>query len=304
MKKLFKNILILTVIASLGLMLSCNKDEETFDAPLLTIESTQLDSEFSFEGTPGEPLSYTVVVTADAGFNTLYKDGAVEASKASGTTPTSFQHPVSYEIPDEVGTYTTEYYAVDEAGQESNRVTVTVVVTSPAARSYSTVLLTPPLDTKDSETFYSTNTGSKYTMNQVNNSGDPLSADIDFGYFYGSNTGATLSDPASYPFAYGQSNWGTLNSTTFRRTSLTASDFLEVVTWADLDAKFEAATAADGDPGIEAELAKGEVLAFQTDADKTGGAKRGLVLVVDYSGEATSNGKIELDILVQETATQ
>ena len=307
MKNLLRKLTMLTAVATLGFLFSCNKDEETFDAPVISVESSQLDETNTFEGEPGAALSYTINITAEAGFVTLYANDAVADEKDPGTTPTTWSYPSSDQLPDDEGTYTIEYYAIDEEGQESNHITITIIVTSSEARSYSAVLLTPPLgettEEKTSETFFSTNTGLTYSMNEVLTTQDPISADIDFGYFYGENDGATLSDPASYPFAYGQANWGTRNSTTFRRTSLTSADLTEVTSWADIDAEFEGATAADGDAGIESQLAIGEVLAFETDSDKAGGAKRGLILVVSYSGEGTSIGKIELDILVQEEAS-
>ncbi len=139
-------------------------------------------------------------------------------------------------------------------------------------------------------------------MNEVNNTSDPISADIDFGYFYGSTDGATLSDPDSYPFAYGQAAWGTRNSTTFRRTSLTSSAFAEVTNFAAIEAAYEAATAADTDPGIESGLVQGEVLAFATDADKTGGSKKGLILINSIVAGDGEDGQINIEVIVQEDA--
>ncbi len=311
MKKFIKNLSLLAVVASLGFMMSCNEDEETPDVPIVSVTPNDL-LDGTTEVEAGGTISFVIDVDAPGGFNTLngdfFADGTLVKDTVIGKTPgtspleyTSGQFRFEYDNDDVGVLFTYVFQAVDETGQFSNEITISVEVTSPEARSYSTVLLIPPLDTKDSETFFSTSTGLNYTMNQVNNSTEPLSANIDFGYFYGQNTGATLASPADYPFEYGQANWGVRNSTTFRRTSLTA--LTEVVTWADIDAAFEAATDPDSDPGIEAELQIGEILAFETDADKTGGAKRGLILIVDYSGEGTNLGKIELDILVQEEAT-
>ncbi len=317
MKKFIKNLTYIAVVASLGFMMSCNEDEETPDVPIVSFESSVLDETGSAELEPGDVLSFIIEVNAPGGFNTLngtfFKDGTefqdTVISKTPGTSPLDYtSDQFNFEMGNEdVGSvFAIEFQAVDEEGQLSNKLILTVEVTSPAARSYSTVLLTPPLgdtkETKTSETFFSTNTGETYSMNEVLTTTEPVSGEIDFGYFYGQNTGATLSDPESYPFAYGQADWGTRNSTTFRRTSLTA--LTEIATWADIDAAFDAAEDPDADPGIEAELAIGEILAFETDGDKAGGAKRGLILIVDYSGEGTSEGVIQLDIVVQEEATE
>ena len=328
MKNIFKKLMMLTAIATLGFLYSCNNDDEepAPDAPVLEFSAeTVVTGETLISGgevAAGDTVRLTISVTAAAGFNTLRISGDYvgEATRTdlnvdAGTTSVeniSFTLPTSES--DEGATRNITITAVDDSdGTTEEMFSFDVgAPLSPEARVYTTVLLAAPLQdidgstaSKTSMTFFSTNTGDRYSMAQVLQSSDPLSADIDFGYFYGSgdsNTGATLTDPDSYPFAYGQEDWGTRNSTTFRRTDLDASAFAEVVTYADIDEEFDAADPADSDAGIESGLAAGEVLAFETDSDKLGGSKRGLILVNSITGTDGEDGEISLEILVQEEA--
>lgn len=324
MKKMkMKLIPVIGLLAALTFITSCGKDDEpVVDAPSVSVDAT-VDGEILANGgdvTVGSAVSLAITVNAPGGVNgltvtqgtqvTSYNRSELnaESGDTSGELVLNISAPTEADID---GTASFEFEAVDDLGQTSSVLTFSytiIAAPSPDARSYTTVLLAAPQDdsgAKTSLTFFSTNTGERYSMDQVNDSSDPLSADIDFGYFYGSGSGgteATLSDPDSYPFAYGQAAWGTRNSTTFRRTSLNASAFAEVTTWADIDDAYEAATEADSDPGIESVLVQGEVLAFATDGSKDGGSKRGLILVNSIVGEAGSDGEISLEILVQEEA--
>ena len=283
---------------------SCGDEEEPLpDAPIVELTAAS-------EVEEGEDIELTVAITAAGGFDrfSISGDGtfikeysATEIGVTAGTV-----EPIStvVTITTDAAAGTSIEFSIEVV--DSNNLTakdvVTVDIVSPAARTYTAILLAAPLGTKDSDTFFSTNTGLVYSMNDINNTSDPLSANIDFGYFYGASTGATLSDPASYPFAYGQSAWGTLNSTTFRRTDLDASAFAEVTNFAAIEAAFEAATAADSDPGIESGLVAGEVLAFATDADKDGGSKKGLILVNSIVAGDGETGQISIEVIIQEDA--
>lgn len=325
MKSLFKNLLLLTTIFSLAFLFSCG-DEDPEDEVLPTGPSISVDTKVNgtaatspIEAQPGDEITFDVSITSEGGFNVYRIHTSVDEGSPStteltridldldaGATAVTDSRAVEIEEAHVGSTLTFEFEVVDDANQTSTT-TVVVEVTSPEARSYTAVLLAAPIGAetaeKTSETFFSTNTGLTYSMKEINESSDPLSANIDFGYFYGSGEGqteATLSDPESYPFAYGQAAWGTRNSTTFRRTSLDASAFAEVTDFSAIDAAFEAAEAADTDAGIESNLEVGEVLAFATDADKEGGSKKGLILVKSIVEGDGETGQIELEILVQE----
>ncbi|WP_340154016.1 hypothetical protein [uncultured Marivirga sp.] len=174
--------------------------------------------------------------------------------------------------------------------------------------NFSAILLAAPLQnaegttaSKTSQTFFSTNTGETYSMAQVNGSSQPLSADIDFGYFYGSGnnqTAATIASPANYPFEYGQNAWGTRNNTLIRATSVTESQFNEA-NLTLINESFEDGTAGNTDGRI-INLSEGDVLAFETDGSKSTGAKRGLLLIESITPGDGENGQIEFSIVMEE----
>ena len=299
-------------VATSLLLFSCGEEEPVLlDGPIVTVAAT-VDTDIlaaNGEVTAGETVSFSISVTAEGVFNTLRVKGDYTEtySRTPGTTPTTFSQVFEAETTeDQVGQIITlTFEAVDDQSiATSTDFSFTVI--SPEARVYSAILLAAPLEdgagTKASKTFFSTNTGDRYTMDEVNGTTDPISADIDFGYFYGTVKKATLSDPANYPFAYGQAAWGRRNATIFQRTDLTASQFNEIVTFADIADIFSQAKAADNDPGLEIDLVKGEVLAFTTDATKPDGkgGKRGFILIGDILGTSGSDGSIELTIIVEE----
>ncbi|MEQ9374434.1 MAG: hypothetical protein RIG68_04625 [Imperialibacter sp.] len=330
MKKLFRNLLFFSAIGSVAILASCGGDEEEPlpDGPSITV-AVSGDVEGSgeeFTAITGDEVTFAVSITAPGVFNTLnitpsidgvagtlvpYTRDDTEVTTNADNTTASINLSYEFDEEDEGKEISWTFEAVDDSDQKATK-TITVTASappSPEARAYSTVLLSAPIGAttaeKSSETFFSTSTGLTYSMKAVLESSDPISANIDFGYFYGASTFATLASPAAYPFAYGQAAWGTKNATTFRRTTLDDTAFGaegSVKTWADIDAAVEAATAADADPGIESGLEEGEVLAFVTASTKTGGSKKGLILVKSITGAAGSDGKIELEILVQEDA--
>ncbi len=74
---------------------------------------------------------------------------------------------------------------------------------------------------------------------------------------------------------------------------------MTITTFADIDAAFEGGTQPT-DASIVSGLAVGDVVAFETDADKDGGSKRGVIEVTSITPGDGVNGRIELEIIVQE----
>jgi len=189
-------------------------------------------------------------------------------------------------------------FDVDHDGAEFTAKTITVTTVSPPARSYSATLLYAPLGNNESKTFFSTNTGLTYSMSDVLGSSEVISDDIDFGYYYGSTDMASLSAPSDY-FIYDLCAWSVKNATQFAATSLSSTDFSEIVTFADIDAAYDGGTDAGK---IITELAEGDVIAFATDATKEGGSKKGVILIKTITGTDGEGDNIEIDVLVQEPA--
>lgn len=318
MKNLFNKLFLFALTGSFIFLYSCGEDEPepTTDAPSIdfsvtggTLNST-MDTVFvDFGGT----IDWTFNITAPGGFNTFRLSGAVTAeftrtdlgldAGATSATVSASTGPWN-----QVGNFTITATAVDDIGTgQTSTADVVVSVSGIPARSLSAQLLFVPDLAKTSETFYSTNLGEAWTLNEVNGTGNN-SINIDFGYFYGSSSLINIASPSDY-VAYDlvAENWGALNTTTFKDTDLSATDFAEVTTWAAIDAAFDAGTNPENTKNGD-ETTVGKVIAFETDADKTDGAKRGLILIsalVDdnENGEFDDVGDyVSIDIIVQEDA--
>lgn len=320
MKKRFNIIWSLCAIAGLGLLASCgDEDTETPapSAPTLTVSASggTMAGTGDITAVPGDVISFSWSAATPGGFNVLrvsglnpileedrndlgLETGAVSASGSFDVTVTE----------DLVGSVVTlDFLLVDDENlQDSETWTITVEAPpSPAARAYTTVLLYAPLGDSTGTSFFSTNSGEVYAPVAVTGTADPISSTIDFGYYYGVNDEASLASPQSYSqltnaiFSAQVAGWNVLNSTTFKSTTVTSEEFVGISTWADIDAAFDAGT---DEGGAITNLAVDNVIAFQTDSDKDGGAKRGVIIIKAITGTFNQNDNIEIEVLVQEDA--
>lgn len=252
-----------------------------------------------------ESETFTLTLTANGISDNIID---LNAFGVAGATEGSFTIE-GFQIPEQAANMTLNFLVKMEDNEgRTGEGTLDIVVEQSSLVNFSAILLAAPLQddngttsSKTSQTFFSTNTGETYSMAQINGSTQPLSANIDFGYFYGTGTaqsGATLASPANYPFEYGQSNWGVRNATKIRSTTATASQFNEA------NVSFISETFENGTPGSTPgriiNLAEGDVLAFETDASKESGAKRGLLLIEAIVGTDGENDRIEFSIVMEE----
>ncbi len=105
------------------------------------------------------------------------------------------------------------------------------------AETYEVVLLAAPLKdpdnvvgTRTSQTFFSADNGLTYSVEDVVSGASVTSAEIDFGYYYGTTNRASLASPAEYPreiydLTSTGANWNDVNATAFRPISLTVEGF-------------------------------------------------------------------------------
>lgn len=330
MKKLLKNLFFFSAVGSVAILASCGGDDEPVlpAQPSIEVEVTGLaDTDEPYEAVAGETATITVTVDVPGTFNVLYvrptvdgtagtqqqfaRGGAGVTANADNTEATVV---LTYEFDEEDidSEFEFEFEVVDDSDQTATTtLTITVVAPpSPDARIYTEKLLYAPLGDLSAEGFFSSNTGLVYSPADVISTTTAVSTHIDFGYYYGNSDKASLASPAAYAnlsnaaFSAQVANWSVLNATVLKTTTLTASAFTEVTTWADIDEVYEAST--DEGSGVKTDLQAGQVLAFETDEEKEGGAKRGLILVkeiVDGNSDGDyfdSTDYIELEILVQE----
>lgn len=310
LKLLFFNLLVCSFIFYLA---GCDTDDETPSpgAPIVTFDNENIDNG-TYTGVVGETMEVIINVQAPAGFNTLIIRKAVDGVEESDFTQrfprgqnieTTYEHLFTYELQeseiDSEVVFTIE--AVDEQGLTRGE-TLTLVTTGRPAVRYTSVLLFAPLDNQTSQTFFSTNTGDTYSMNDVLNSAENVSTHVDFGYFYGQTREATLASPAAYPLPeYGQANWLFRNETLIGRTNITPGQYVEITDedTEAIDQAFEGATFG-ANPQQVSNLAIGEILAFETDNDKTGGSKRGLIQVQTIQAGTGTEGSITIEVLVSQ----
>ena len=312
MNKFFNYIFALTAIAALGFLSSCSDDDETPSpsAPSISLSTVDGEYESDFTGFVGDSIGWTITVNASAGFNTLriyrQEDGVKGSSpiktfsKVSGTSPTSFEEDFGYTIgSDDLGnTIYLIFEAVDEDGRIATLEYQVKAEEKPTIK-YEMTLLYAPSDTKGSKTFFSTNDGQAYSMNDVLGTAEAVSAKIDFGYFYGSTFKATLASPDQYPLdEYGQDGWNVRNATKIKKTNLSAAAFMEIEN--DVEAINQAFDDADfgTNQGQARDLTIGQVLAFELVSAK--GNKRGLIKVNGIEGTDGSNAHIKIDVVVED----
>lgn len=313
MKRFLNHFLSMSIIASLLVVTSCGDDTDDpgVGNPSFNITGVDEGQETETDVNVGETVSFTVDVEVPAGFNTFIVNQTVggttteydREARPSGTPATSHSYDFSYTPNQDVAGESVifDFVVVDDEGVETPY-TYTVNVSDEQVSSFNTVLLAAPLEDQSSNVWFSTNTGERYSTQQVNASTENLSGQIDFGYRYGPSAGATLASPAQYPSEGGQntSGWGSLNETELRRTTITAEEFLEMGTGAQyIRDAFDEGTAGANDQRVTG-LQEGEVLAFMTDPDKEGGSQYGLIHVEAIEEGTGVEDEITLNVRVVE----
>ena len=163
---------------------------------------------------------------------------------------------------------------------------------------YEAVLLAAPLGTRASKTFFSAADGMTYSVEEVIAGTNVTSAEIDFGYYYGQNNNASIASPADYPEAVydltsSGANWSALNATMFRPVNNFTLDDFNALTEADAAKLVQEYEISSGEVGELTNLSAGDLFAF-----KTVDNRYGIFFVSEITGEAGSDGQIELDVKV------
>ena len=307
----------LVALVGLVLMASCGSEDDETPAPAPTL--TVNVSGGSISGTditaePGDEITFDWNATIPGGFNVLRVTGltpvyeqtrdSLNLDAGATSASASFTVPIGETL---VGsTITLNFQLVDDADLRANE-TWTITVESPSARAYTAVLLSAPLGDLSAKSFFSSSTGATYSPTDVTSTSDPVSSTIDFGYYFGSvSDGASLASPLAYSelpssaFSDQLNGWNRpLNSTSFKSTSLGTEQFVSISTWADIDDIFDNGSE---EGGVITGLVVNQVIAFETDTDKTGGSKRGVILVKSITPGDGVAGEIEIEVVVQEDA--
>jgi hypothetical protein len=317
MKKASNYLLVVLAVFGVIFFSSCTKDEEVIpDGPSIEVTSDQFpNGGTQFAGTAGDNISFTVDVDAPGGFNNIKVEYLVDGND-SGIADWTDQRTPGTTALTYTGTPTGIALLESNVGQEISIVitavddnsktatlTLTATVASTPLESVVVTLLAAPDDNqgkRESKTFYSVPLARNVTADEVvsNEAGTASSADVDFGYFYGSSNEASIVAPSEYTAydlgANGQ-QWSTLNETAFKTTSLTAAQFLEVTTYAEVEEAF--ADGTDAGTGVN-KLAVDQVIAFET-VERDSKTRKGLIRITAIVAGNGSDGKVDIEVLVQ-----
>lgn len=314
MRKVSKLMSMVLALGAVTYLTSCDPTEPTGPAPSITFTDAEDNVITSISGEVGDEVTFTVTVEAKEGFNALRyaielgtDSTFLEEFTRGSSIDSVWKKEIKYTF---VEKYVGEsaflsFIAVDEKSQSrAAQLDVTTTKTSTPINSYTTVLLSAPTGDKTSKTFFSTNTGTTYSRTDIESTATSVSPNIDFGYYFGGSDKASLAAPASYPSAIYDlvaAKWGTRNATKFKTATVTAAEFDALTNGEDIVNAWEAVTAAA--TGSVTKLAANNVLVFQVDSDKPSTlnpGKYGLIKVVSIEGEAGSDGKITLDVKIQQ----
>jgi len=306
MKKITQKLLFVTLAASVFLASCGDDDEETLPAiPTINVSATVNNEsiESGDEVEVGSTIMFRVDITAAGGVNTLWigddpVDRATLNVDAGATSATySFNSDVTQE-----GMLSLEIYAVDDEDQSSAITTfsVTGVITSPDAKVQTAKMLLAPTGDFTSDTFYSIAQDQLYSSNDVTSTEDPISTNIDLGYYYRNNDMTSIAAPANYPtdvYDLELLEWNIRNATELVKTTLTQEAYMALSTVADVEAEL-ANVDFTSSTGRATELTEEDVIAFNTVNNLSG-----FILVTEISGTANQGDFIELEFLLAEAAT-
>ena len=302
MNKLSNYLLLFFISAGFLFLASCGEDTENpTPSGTATIEFERSGVDITdTTAAPGDSIVFDINVDFDEGsapFNLIVEDGdgnEIVPTRPLTTDPlTALQ--TGYKIPEDAsGTIVITAILEDENGTEVASEDFTINVVVPAFTTYSAVLLAAPTGNETSESFFSSSDGELYSFSDVVSTSDPVSEDIDFGYFYGNSLNATLTSPDEWPddaeLYSGLERWGTRNNTDFRSTDFTVEQFDAISSGNEIEAEFEANSANDLG-GRASNLSADDIVAFTT-AD----GRFGLIRVVEVTGTDGSDDSIRIDV--------
>ena len=310
MKKLFKNLMMLTAVGAIAFLYSCSEDEEPVpvDAPTVTASSDA--TTYDVGGTATVSLNYTaagglggIQYTVAVGSNAAGSPVNLDISNDAGST--EGQGTFSVAITEEMGgnAVTIEITVADQSTptEQTATATVTFNVNEPSPNTGGTVdvILGGQLNATTGS-FYDVIGDAVYGYVDTR---DAQSANVDFCFFYGNTNMYTIAalddDDAGIAFgaAVGEGALSgeiiaTRNPTRFKALEATATDFDNVVTEADLDALYGSDIAADATKVNG--LSEGDVFGFQLSSDRS--SVVGLIKVTAVGGTQGSDRSITFDV--------
>lgn len=314
MKKLLNQLILFSAIGGTLFLASCGSDdpEPVIDGPTISAELTsgQTVNNGIIEASSGAVLSFDVDISAPGGFNTLRVTNTTTGDVVTEINRNDLGLDAGVTVVPTITTSLTlpsvssntfidiEFLVVDDNNSPASENITIEILAEPNVDIYDAFLLAAPLGDGSSDTFFSTNNGVLYSDDDVINSSNNLSANIDFGYYYGATNLASIASIEAYPTnVVNVDAWNVQNATMFRTSTMTEADFDAIGEFDadDLAAEYEVASA---EAGQKNQLSAGTILAFKTDATKDGGSKFGLLKVVSVSGTDGQGDGINIEVKV------
>lgn len=279
-------------LCSLLTLTFCSSDSGD-DLGTLTLEVVNSDTDGVYE--VGETLSATVTFVSEEGLTQLNYTFEVDGVLGAKTTqtpgdlgldpnPTNGVVNFNYVIEQSLsGAEVTIYFEIiDSKDQKEERHITFNVDEFVLAAEFTDITLEGPLFDNSSKSFVATSTGMTYSASDISADSN-LESLIDFGlHYFGPLDGISFVSPSDDTDGWYDLSGTGLNWTTRNRTILSLVDG---ATDTDFDAwvsEQHLLTAFDqgGDEySTIIALQEGDVLVFETDADKSGGSKKGALII-------------------------
>lgn len=307
MKKITRQLLV-ALTASAFVLASCGEDEDPLaNGPVVSVSAT-LDGATLTSGSQvnvDSAITFSVSVTAPAGFNTLYvlneNDNDILDpinSNTTGLTETETSASIDFLLGySNAGTAYINFVAVDDANQISDTVSYTFEILQPV-ESYEAILL--GAQGNAAEGFYDAQSNTRYAYAAARDASTVTESPIDFAYYWGQTNESSLAaiDDSGLNAVYAASVgaiegiFGTRNATRFLSSTLSAGDFDAISNNSELSAAADFEVA--GSSSVT-QLVVDQVIAFQFDMAR--GGAFGLIKVSSID-DTNGNGTITIEVKV------
>ena len=323
MKNKVVRMLVFFLLCTTVMLSNCDVDETIIPSgPVISISSPGIDTLTRYKSNAEGHLHYIASVYAPGGLGKVKVSVVTnEVDSLVVFVETNFINPTEFTVP-ELIVYFEEAHVgqplsiVVEAIDNNNlkhSVSVPITVVASTVLVYDPLVLKAQLTDGSASTFLSSSHGIVNSAYGINNFIPIFSEDADLGYYYGKTVGASIASPLAFSTINTESeeiniafqslvaNWGKLNATTFKNTVLTKIMFDEIRTVLEIESVYATGTSPSD---VKIGLKVDEVVAFETDSTKYGGAKRGVFLVKEISDgdkDGNYNGiddSITLEMLV------
>lgn len=276
------------LLVSALLIGGCDDDKSQTDPPTVFINPNFGNTD------PGGELVLSIEIDVPGGLTSVVVTTIIEEVRDDDNA--TMISPTKVGVTDTTFTYTydqtdksiagliidVELVATDLLGQTGTSL-YRVGIAAPSVSLVPSASFAPPqsdgMGGSNSTAFFTTtNLQPSWTIDQINNDSEDVGAEIDFGYYYDTNSNtAIFASIEDYPIVNfgGIDTWSRRNSTVFRMTDMNPEEF-KTAAFVEIYRAFNEGTLTAREQRTDA-LSVNDVVAFETNPDKAEGSKRGLI---------------------------